>query len=126
MTRQRISEEGWVQFVDEFSKSHTGEPATIMILGSDCSVSFVTKDVPLAGISFDVERTRSSSRETTTSDHAGHIATHVIDKPLPEIETEGGDHDVALKIEPAVGAGTLPRLSGTAAPTASTFRARTG
>jgi hypothetical protein len=109
MQSHMIPEDEWVEFFDQFSKSHAGWPVTIEVLSEDAGPQLLAGDLPLQGISFDTRGTRASALHVSAGDRIDANVEHVIDMPL-RIHILGDDpesHNIDVQIEPADGPLTL-------------------
>lgn len=109
MQSHTIPEDQWIQFFDDFSKSHVGWPVTIEVLSEDAGPERLAGDLPFQGISFDTRGTRASALHVTAGDRTDANVDHVIDLPLRIhiIGDEPQSHRIDVQIEPANGPTTL-------------------
>jgi len=107
-----IPEDRWISFFEDFSREHTGWPATIDVLDDEAGPQHVAVNLPLLGISFDTKGTRPCSIEITAGNGPNRQVTHVVDMPLHIREAQEPGGPIDLQIEPATGPKTLIRITG--------------
>jgi hypothetical protein len=112
MDTREISENDWLEFVDQFSRDHVGWLTRITVLDPQRGPQDLATDAPLQGISFDTRGTRPSSLQISVGRLPEQHVNHIIDKPLHIREAAGEDAHVDLQIEPATGPITLLSVSG--------------
>jgi len=110
MDTYTIPEDRWIQFFDEFSRDHSGWPATIEVLDGQAGPQNVAENLPLMGFSFDTKGTRPCAIEISAGDKPTRQVTHVVDMPLHIRQAQEAGGGIDIQIEPADGPVTLVHL----------------
>jgi hypothetical protein len=114
MKTQVVPEDQWIEFFDRFSREHTGWPTTIQVLDRESGPQKLAENLPLQGISFDMQGSRACAIDIGAGDQPARHVSHVVDMPLYIRQTQEPDGSIDLQIEPAQGPVTLIHLSGPA------------
>ena len=111
METQEIIRGEWEHFLDEFSKLHQGEKATVQVIDEEDGVQTEAQSLPFVGISAEVKGSEKGAiivmLGTETDDHVEHEirdVSHLWQKPA---EINSGD---ALEIESTDGSKTILQL----------------
>jgi hypothetical protein len=112
METRIIPETQWIEFFDQFSRDHLGQPATIEVLDRQSGPQSVAADLPLQGISFDQAGSRACVIQVSAGDRPDQHVNHVVDMPLRIEQAREPDGSIDLQIEPANGPITLVHVRG--------------
>ena len=107
METRTIPESEWVEFFDRFSRDHTGWHATIEVLDTQSGPQNVAADLPLLGISFDMQGSRPCAMDISVGDRPDRHVNHAVDMPLYIRQAREPNGDIDFQIEPATGPKTL-------------------
>ena len=111
MPTREIPREEWNAFFEMFSKQHEGWLATVEVLGRDIGAQEAAHELPLVGITAELQGTNGDAVSIivgkAAADHVTHTvagATHV------RLEQAESGADEALQVEAADGTTTLVRF----------------
>jgi len=114
MATQEITRNEWQPFLDEFSRQHQGDRATVQIIGEETGVQTEAESLPFVGISAEDQGSEKGSivlmLGTEADDHVEHRisdASHLWQKAADD---HVGD---ALEIESTDGTKTILQLEPT-------------
>ena len=114
METQEIAQGEWAQFLDEFSKQHQGENATVQVIGEDDGVQTEAQSMPFVGISSEEKGSEKGAffvmLGTEADDHVEHEirgVSHLWQKPSE------GSFGAALEMETTDGIKTILQLEPT-------------
>jgi hypothetical protein len=109
METQEITRDEWEHFLDEFSKLHQGEKATVQVIDAEEGVQTEAQSLPFVGISAEVKGSEKGGiivmLGTERDDHVEHQirnVSHLWEKTSGdalEIETTDGTKTI-LQLEP--------------------------
>jgi hypothetical protein len=109
MQTQEIARSEWEHFLDEFSKLHQGERATVQVIGEEDGVQTEAESLPFVGISAEVKGSEKGAivvmLGTEADDHVEHEvrnASRLWQKPSGdalEIDSTDGTKTILL-LEP--------------------------
>jgi hypothetical protein len=108
MESREIPSNQWAEFVANFSKFHVGWPVTIETLDQELGDQYLSKDLPLMGMSFDTKGSEPGTLKISAGDNPDIYLDHRVHLPLHirlEEDTPGGAG--SIEIEPAQGPKTL-------------------
>ncbi|HZQ10932.1 MAG TPA: DUF5335 family protein [Anaerolineae bacterium] len=113
---REIPRNEWESFLNAFSLQHDSWLVTVKVLNQELGVQVEAEDVPLRGISAELNK----DRENTISIYLGNPqmehATHIINNPTHvRLESRGAAHE-ALDIESEDGTKTIVRFRVPARP----------
>lgn len=108
MISSEIPQEQWSDFVDQFSRDHTGWPVTVEVLSGESGPQRLAQEQPLQGISFDTAGTRPSALQIGVGDRPSVNIQHTVELPLHiRLASDEAQERGTLQIEPARGPSTL-------------------
>ena len=111
MATQEITRNEWRPFLDEFSKQHKGDRATVQTIGDDSGVQTEAESLPFVGISAEDKGSEKGSivlmLGTETDDHVEHWVTDASHLWQKTADGNAGD---ALEIESSDGTKTILQL----------------
>lgn len=108
MDTKEIMQNEWLPFLNEFSKQHQGDIATMEIIGDDIGAQIEGRALPFAGVSVE----KAGTENSTISVMLGIEPTEHLEHRIYEAEhlriasSADGIHD-ALEIEAADGTRTI-------------------
>jgi hypothetical protein len=99
---REIPRDGWIEFLDAFSKRHEGSLVDVDVLGQ-LGAQKEASERPLEGVSSD----KGGRRIAIAVGPSAHLVEHIIQDPSRLRVQEDRGADVALQIESAAGETTL-------------------
>lgn len=111
MPTREVPREEWVSFCDSFSRQHEGWRVTVEVLGAEIGAQNEARELPLGGVTAELNGGREERIEIMVGEGAGDHITHTIMSPRRVYveETVAGAHE-ALEIESPDGVKTLLRF----------------
>jgi hypothetical protein len=104
MTTQ-IPRERWSQFLDRFSREHSGAPVRVEVLRGDLGAQLEVRSLRLNGITAEADVITIAAGDSP-EDHVGHV----IARPTKVMMKQRSGHDEVLEIEAADRSTTLVYL----------------
>jgi len=111
METQEITRGQWQRFLDDFSKQHQGDRATLQVIGDDVGVQTEAQSLPFVGISAEEAGSAKGAITVMLGTEAEDHIQHQIDAPSRLWQRATGDHAKdALEIEATNGTKTILQL----------------
>jgi hypothetical protein len=109
----RISQDRWIQFLDDFTRQNRGAHARVEIIGANAEVGYQveTENRPFDGVSADIKNGESAVWITFGSTKEDHITRGVDQAMAIHVSPATDSRGAMLEVEAADGSRTILELT---------------
>jgi hypothetical protein len=110
---QKISQDRWIQFLDDFTRENRGAHARVEIIGANAEVGYQveTENRPFDGVSADIKDGESAVWITFGSTTEDHITRGVHQATAIHVSPATDSRGAMLEVEAADGSRTILELT---------------